>query len=134
MNISFMALAIACLIAIIILNIILMLPYIPRLITRPIVGILSGAKMVFALTTLVLCMAMYRAYIGFSRHSPFVTIDQAKSVENLSLILSRHYRHQRNFYICAFSITMLFVLYRVVALVKNTQELEEKVATLEKTK
>eukprot|EP01080_Neovahlkampfia_damariscottae_P001604 gene1604-12729_t len=109
----------------------LLISPLPRVIIFPLAKLIKKIQTLFFGTLLVFGLAIYRSYIGFTVHFPFVTVNDVKTVEQMSLILSRHYKHQRNFYIATFALTMNLILLRVAQIYVQNEEIQNE---LEKNK
>jgi hypothetical protein len=79
----------------------------PNFLNKPLLRGLNLINPGLYVLLLIYVYSMYNSYIGFTEYFPFTTIQEARTPDKLSLILSKHYRYQRNFYISAFAFTIL---------------------------
>lgn len=89
------------------LNLLLVFPFVPNFIVKPISSILYRLRHLFWAGTILLFFEVYASYIKFTIHFPYVTMQDVKIPEKISNLLSKHFYYERNFYLSFVGLIMI---------------------------
>lgn len=89
------------------LNFVLVFPFMPQFIINSISSLLYRLRHLFWAGVLLLSFEIYHSYIKFTIHFPFVTMQDVKIPEKITIMLAKHFSFQRNFYLSFVSLIMI---------------------------